>query len=1060
MAFPRIAIPLTILEVVLAAVMVAMPRAATATEQEQGVPAPTPTTVAAPIAPIALESGRTWGGSHAFTVVQSDDGTIGLGSAIGRLRVDQQLLDGDEEALGARIAALVARAVDAGLAPGENGDSGFVCSRGVLTGLRLRSQTRMVIEDGVLTRDDAPLDGGAEGVALTAALTASASELSAALGASALSPLAQQSLRTVLEHIAESGDESSPLTGIEPEFSRHLIRHGWLDAILGESARGLDRAVAEADGLRPIETWRGTDARLEVLADRFGRRAWILATSTRSAFVRPAPAPDYYLRKPFAKALLRVGLPAGTDPRAPSDAAIAGCDASLWIDDVEVAGWSATGGWRGTVAGWRACFPAGDSELGGSLARGYLPPHLMIKDIAGDARLLVTEHGTLRPPTGNDGDAERFLAEAAAVLPDVPHLALIGSHLFNYSWDSPDPQQPLLMGAKQLCGDIHQTARQTLATAAGGICRGDCDDLAELYQELGIRQGHNVIVLSLPRHLAASWAERRDGVWTVSVLQTGPAHEFSHAELPKALEAAYRHFDEHAAFDAGQVGLSLRFAGENTRSQWRLGWRIFSEPEYAKTMIEVQRDWHFHTYLRGISTMREMIAGGDDDVANYSELSGLYRRTGQWNESIDYMSRAIERVQDRSAIAHRSVELVGLLTSAKRHAEAAAEARRLSEVELPALAPTLGQALPRLALRLAGALDTRTQTREEAEILQRWVLPGLLQAQAQVSSWARDRFDQATWDQHREIAEFRRLALMTVNEGQGIVRWLGVSRPRTDADSLDDFLRLEQGWLDDIALRDIEEPSDVAWRYAFAGYFYESSIGRRAFAAMLAQSAPPSSAESSRADRIGGVAQLRLDLPWIANSVPYWWSVVARDVWGENPEDACDRPSALVDLARLIEAHERTQALGLSSRPQVDLVLQARVLAAMLAQDHTALGAALRAVARDHDRHLTETVAALIGNTAKLLDADWFEAVLSAWRDEVDAKPFYFQIAWTALVAGADQRALAAARLADERFPDDPSFAEERRFIDRIVVDRAKAATGAACEAASPVAPTVAPVDR
>ncbi len=1004
---------------------------------------PTPVSSAASTAPVGSAPTRTWGGSHPFTLVQTDDGTVRVGSGIGRLRIDKELLGGDEEALGDRLAALIARARDAGIMASEDADSGFVLSRGVLTGLRLRSDKRMVIEEGVLTRDDAQ---ALEHPGTATALTTAASELSASLASTPLSPLAQQSLRTVLEHLAESDDESSKSTGIEPEFCRHLIRHGWLDAILGERAKALDHAVADADALTPVESWQGPGMRLEVLADPFGRRAWTLTTPARCAFVRPAPAPDYYTTKRFAKALLRVGLPAGADPRRPGDADIAACDAGLWIEDVEVAGWSAAGGWRGTEAGWRKRFPSGDHELGTALANGYMPPHVMIQDLAGDARLLVTAHGALRPPTGADGDAERFLAEAAAALPDVPHLALIGSHLFNYSWDSPDPRQPLLMGAKDLCGDIHQTARQTLATAAGGICRGDCDDLAELYQEIAVRQGHNVIVMSLPRHLAASWAEKHDGVWTVAVLQTGPALEFSHAELPKALEAAYHHFDENAGFDPGQVSLSLRFAGENTRSHWRLGWRIFSEPEYAKTMIEVQRDWYFHTYLRGISTMRAMLDAGDDDVANYSELSGLYRRTGQWPDSIDYMRRSIERVHDRRASAQRSIELVGLLTGAKRHAEAAIEAKRLSEVEFPALESSLGQTLPRLAVRLGGSLDVRTQARAQEEILQRWVLPGLLQSQGQVGAWLRDRFDQATWDHHRDLSSFRQLALSTVNEAQGIIRWLGPVRDGDDQ-ALDSLIRLEQGWLDRIALRDVEEPSDIAWRYAFAGYFYECAIGRGEFAALLAEAVPPAAPEAARAERIGGIAQLRLDLPWIAISVPYWWSVVARDVWGESPEVAsdrpCDRPAALADLARLIAAHERTQALGLSSRPLVDLSVQARVLAAMLAQDRPALVTALRMVAADHDRQLTETVAGLIGNTAKLLDAPWFDQVLSAWREEVDAKPFYFHIAWTALVADADQRALAAARLAGARFADDQSFGEEQRFIEQVVRDRAKVPTPA-----------------
>ena len=54
-----------------------------------------------------------------------------------------------------------------------------------------------------------------------------------------------------------------------------------------------------------------------------------------------------------------------------------------------------------------------------------------------------------------------------------------------------------------------------------------------------------------------------------------------------------------------------RSATRNTRSSWVLGWRIFSDRAYAEAMIDVQRDWHFHTYRQGVKKMEALIASGD-----------------------------------------------------------------------------------------------------------------------------------------------------------------------------------------------------------------------------------------------------------------------------------------------------------------------------------------------------------------------------------------------------------------------------------------------------------------
>ena len=88
-------------------------------------------------------------------------------------------------------------------------------------------------------------------------------------------------------------------------------------------------------------------------------------------------------------------------------------------------------------------------------------------------------------------------------------------------------------------------------------------------------------------------------------MQTGPTHEFIDEELPESLRKAYTSFDASETFDPNGLGLLLRFSGENTRSSWRLSYRIFAEKEYADAMIAVQKDWHYQTYLQGINTIAD-----------------------------------------------------------------------------------------------------------------------------------------------------------------------------------------------------------------------------------------------------------------------------------------------------------------------------------------------------------------------------------------------------------------------------------------------------------------------
>ena len=422
---------------------------------------------------------------------------------------------------------------------------------------------------------------------------------------------------------------------------RRLVRNGWPGAreIPAGVQAELRAAVLEAEALRPEQRFAGASGSWVRARDALGGEVWLLRTPERSGYARTPAAPAYFYEV-YPGALV-VRLPAGSDPLS---------DAGRWteaelVSPGRIARWSAARS-RPMRARWRAAYPLGTVRR---RIRASSPMRCRRTSSCSRPTAICWRcspvTATLHPAaSGEQGElAERFYRDAARVLPDAAHLDLIGQHLVVYTYDSPDTRHPDLLGTRQLAGDIHQTARQTLDTQVGGRYRGDCDDLSELYLEIARRQGRNAQMIGLPAHAALAWAEPDGaGGWRTYVLHTGQPRMFAAPSLGESLEQAYRSFGASEVLDFTKLEVLLRFSGENTRQSWYLSQRIFSDPEYARAMIDVQRDWHFQTYQRAIEKMRAMIDAGDVDPANFSELSGLYHYTGRYAEAAEALERASE----------------------------------------------------------------------------------------------------------------------------------------------------------------------------------------------------------------------------------------------------------------------------------------------------------------------------------------------------------------------------------------------------------------------------------
>ena len=137
-------------------------------------------------------------------------------------------------------------------------------------------------------------------------------------------------------------------------------------------------------------------------------------------------------------------------------------------------------------------------------------------------------------------------------------------------------------------------------------------------------------------------------------------------------------------------------------------------------------------------------------------------------------------------------------------------------------------------------------------------------------------------------------------------------------------------------------------------------------------------------------------------------------------------------LARRSEqAREEARALGLEHRGFEREAREVRLIAALASADEPALRPELREIKLENDRRMRMNAASWIATASRFQTLPQFQRVVSIWREEVDYKPMWFWIAWTAALSGATDQALLVAQSAASEYPDDGAFAEEYQFMKR-----------------------------
>lgn len=850
--------------------------------------------------------------------------------------------------------------------------------------------------------------------------------LVAALPRARLSSESRPAVASILAQIPLE-DSQTNFDYAPPSFARRLVRSGWLSTLYAPSGLcdELRRAVGDAEKLRPIARYSGAASRFELVEDAYGARVWILATPERVGYSRLAPPPAYYTNGKATR--LVVHLPRGRDPLR--DAAHFE-SAELFAGPDRLASWDRTNGLRSDAATWRVAFPTKGEGVEWAALADALPPHLLVTAPNGDVLALATQFGVVRPAKGGGAaDGEAFYAAAARALPDAAHLDLIGEYLLVYAYDSPDPRNPALLGTRTVSGDIHQTAAQTLATTTGGQMRGDCDDLSELDQEIAARQGRNAQMIGLPAHAALAWAERRDdGSWLTYLLQTGQPLAFPGATLPESLELAYKSFGGSELFDRTKLEILLRFSGENTRSSWYLSWRIFADPAYARTMIDVQRDWHFQTYQRAIVKMRALVRKGDEDPANYTELAGLYHYTGQYELAADALAEAMARTSAGETRVSMGIDRVVALASAGKPQEARALARELREREIPELEAETGSHLDEAKLSLADAVVVeRCDLALALEILANDLTPSVYEQIATLSESLRaTKLDLETWRLQTEPVRDR-------------LRWyvsssLALLFATRDGELADSASRAAltgaiRAWLQQLAFRELDPAESPLSRYAVIGRLLEATSDPAQVLAAIEAAPPPADPKVDHGARGDGPEQLARDLAFVRISPAFWASELASLFAKENR--ALDRARVAELARRATRARDEARALGLDHRSFEHELRELRLVTALVAGDERKLRVELRDIKLENDRRVRMNAASWIAGVARFQTVPHFARVVAIWREEVDYKPMWFWIAWSAALNGATDQALLVARTAAREFRDDRAFVEEYQFMQR-----------------------------
>jgi len=639
-----------------------------------------------------------------------------------------------------------------------------------------------------------------------------------------------------------------------------------------------------------------------------------------------------------------------------------------------------------------------------------VPPHALRVDARGRPTAIVLPGGALAMATFA-GEKKReaqdaFLDACAKALRSPGELHLFYRYFVEYVHDSPVTTALSLIGSGKHGGDIHQDAYQTLGRRLCGRYLADCDDLAELYQEILKRQGRLAYVLSVPGHATCGTAEKDGNDWVFFCVDTGPPRQLRGADLDVVLEKVVRTYDDDGdmQFDPRQVHFLFRFAGEQTRTEYLLDSRLFRDAEYAELMIRVQEYWHFHFYALGIETMNTVLKT-DRMPANCTELAGLLMRVRSWDEAIKWTDAGIAGLS-AADVAARLNEAVRKATC-HRSMDRDAEALKVLKAAAADLEAYVEKHPDEAGRMLRDRFDIALAMGEADDPWGGWVL---------VSTAVRGlRSPVLTGYLTRLYGKMKDLE----RDGQALT-----DEQKRETEALGQLLErmFSSGFF-----RGDESGTDIMRNYTLLYHFFEARDGDAAARTELARRDYPTAKRRHTARKTADAA---LDWQWIRLS-PYAYARAVARALDRKDKKAGGREAAIEILKSLEEAVAEMRKQGSLGTAEF-VVLNMRLTRACLEMDEAGMKAVFDEMKRQAWGEIYDQLSRTIGGIAPHLKLEDFEKVFRLFCSYGVPRPHYYGVVYTAWDAEANAHALAASRMCIEKFPKDEDMRREHALLMKL----------------------------
>jgi outer membrane murein-binding lipoprotein Lpp len=650
------------------------------------------------------------------------------------------------------------------------------------------------------------------------------------------------------------------------------------------------------------------------------------------------------------------------------------------------------------------------------------PPHILLIDYNRYTRAIVTPFGKLEmrdfrkvPADKRKAEMDAFIGQMATVMPTANYLHLYFRYFHEYVLDSPVTSQLELLGSRTHCGDIHQTAYQSLERYMGGRLVGDCDDLAETFMTITRRQGKLSYVMALPQHAACGWAEKKPGEseYTFQICDTGPPRLFRDRDLDKVIEKAERAYDdEHTMrFDPKSLGFLFRFNNEPTRTPYYLSSRMFVDKEYGDAMERVQSYWHFHFYKLGIETMTAMINKGDRVPENCIELAGLYGWIREVEDSIKWTNEALKQFGPEEKLSRMNEEMrIGSMWRTEHENQKAYDAIKPTVKEL---------------VDLYKSRESFNYTSMRLQFMHMLI--------------AIDRPFEA-WDLvAREMIFFAQRGQLRIDHAGGLTtmykKMKEVSKEGTKltAAQRDAMGTLEKvlGWFYTEALFQKDDDfNDIMRKYAFLGLWYSCKEGQEKYVAELLKDGPFPDPKKPRdhTDRKNAEEE---DWNWIRLSLTSYSLAIGDALDFDDPPEKWRKDEAVKLADAMKRAAEHTKQFGSLAGEEFAL-MSTQVFRDFMVKDWKDLEKVVQDTGQRDWARLTQEITDAFGHGARFVTPDEFVQQYRMLTKYIHSRPAYFAVITEAYKTDGVEQAVAATKVAVECNPGDEDMKREAAFFTEL----------------------------